>query len=71
MAFLYDVIQQEFGKRVISQVPVPNSITDNLKPGFGQRPYQIESFQRYILCHTEDFEGRPKKQRGNKNSFLL
>jgi type III restriction enzyme len=61
MAFLYDVIQQEFGKRVISQVPVPNSITDNLKPGFGQRPYQIESFQRYILCHTEDFEGRPKK----------
>ena len=61
MAFLYDVIQLEFGKRVISQVPVPNSITDNLKPGFGQRPYQIESFQRYILCHTEDFEGRPKK----------
>jgi hypothetical protein len=37
------------------------TIADNLKTGFGQRPYQIESFQRYILCHNEDFEGRPKK----------
>jgi len=52
---------QEFGKREIARVPVPNYLTDNLKPGFGQRPYQIESFQRFILCHTEDFTGRPKK----------
>jgi type III restriction enzyme len=61
MAFLYDIILEEFGKRAIAQTVVPNYILDNLKPGFGQRPYQIESFQRYILCHTEDFEGRPKK----------
>lgn len=61
MSFLYDTLVQEFGKREIARVPVPNYITDNLKPSFGQRPYQIESFQRYILCHTEDFEGRPKK----------
>lgn len=61
MAFLYDNILEEFGKRAIAQTVVPNYILDNLKPGFGQRPYQIESFQRYILCHTEDFEGRPKK----------
>lgn len=61
MSFLHDTLVQEFGKREIARVPVPNYITDNLKPGFGQRPYQIESFQRYILCHTEDFEGRPKK----------
>jgi type III restriction enzyme len=61
MSFLYDTLVQEFGKREIARVPVPNYITDNLKPGFGQRPYQIESFQRYILCHTEDFTGRPKK----------
>ena len=61
MSFLYDTLVQEFGKREIARVPVPNYITDNLKPGFGQRPYQIESFQRYILCHNEDFEGRPKK----------
>lgn len=61
MSFLYDTLVQEFGKREIARVPVPNYITDNLKPGFGQRSYQIESFQRYILCHNEDFEGRPKK----------
>lgn len=61
MAFLHENILQEFGKRAIAQTVVPNFILDNLKPGFGQRPYQIESFQRYILCHTEDFEGRPKK----------
>lgn len=61
MSFLHDTLVQEFGKRVIARVAVPNYITDNLKTGFSQRPYQIESFQRYILCHTEDFAGRPKK----------
>jgi type III restriction enzyme len=61
MAFLYDKLLQEFGKRAIAQVAVPNHITDNLKPGFGQRPYQIEAFQRFILCDSEDFEGKPKR----------
>lgn len=61
MAFLYETVKGYFGERTIKQTPVPNFITDNLKPGFGQRPYQIESFQRYILCHNEDFTGRPKK----------
>jgi type III restriction enzyme len=61
MVFLYDTLVQEFGKREIARVLVPNYITVNLKPGFGQRPYQIESFQRYILCHTEDFTGKPNK----------
>jgi type III restriction enzyme len=61
MAFLYDILLQEFGKRAIAQVTVPNHITDNLKPGFGQRPYQIEAFQRFILCDSENFEGKPKR----------
>jgi type III restriction enzyme len=61
MAFLYDILVQEFGKRAIAQVEVPNHILDNLKPGFGQRPYQIEAFQRFILCYSEDFEGKPKR----------
>ncbi len=61
MSFLYDTLVKEFGNREINRVSVPNYITDNLKSGFGQRPYQIEAFQRYILCHTEDFTGRPKK----------
>jgi len=61
MAFLYDKLIREFGKRAIAQVAVPNHITDNLKPGFSLRPYQTEAFQRYILCDSEDFEGKPKK----------
>lgn len=61
MNFLYETVKGYFGERTIKQTPVPNFITDNLKPGFGQRPYQIEAFQRYILCHNEDFEGKPKK----------
>jgi len=61
MSFLYETLVQEFGKREIARIPVPNYITDNLKPGFGQRPYQIESFQRYILCHNENFTGKPRK----------
>ena len=59
MEFLYDTLLQEFGKRAIAQVTVPNHITDNLK--FGQRPYQIEAFQRFMLCDSEDFAGKPKR----------
>jgi len=59
MEYLYDTLVQEFGKRYLAQVEVPNYITDNLK--YKIRPYQKEAFQRYILCHTEDFEGKPNK----------
>lgn len=61
MAFLHEILLKEFGKRAIAQVTVPNHIIDNLKSGFGQRPYQIEAFQRFILCDSEDFEGKPKR----------
>jgi len=61
MAFLYDILLQEFGKRAIAQVAVPNHITDNIKSAFVIRPYQIEAFQRFILCDSENFEGKPKR----------
>jgi type III restriction enzyme len=61
MAFLYDILLQEFGKRAIAQVTVPNHITDNIKSAFAIRPYQIEAFQRFMLCYSEDFEGKPKR----------
>jgi len=61
MAFLYEKILEEFGKRAIALTIVPNYILDNLKSGYGQRPYQIESFQRFQLLHNEDFEGKPNK----------
>jgi type III restriction enzyme len=61
MSFLYEDLLTEFGKREISRVAVPNHITDNLKSGFGQRQYQIEAFQRFILCYKEDFAAKPRK----------
>jgi len=59
MAFLYDTLVQEFGKRELARTEVPNYIVDNLK--YSIRPYQKESFQRYLLCSNEDFEGKPKR----------
>jgi len=59
MAYLYDTLVQEFGKRELARTEVPNYIVNNLK--YGIRPYQKESFQRYILCYNKDFEGKPNK----------
>lgn len=61
MSFLYEELVKYFGERELKRTTVPNYILDNLRPGYGQRPYQIESFQRYILCHNEDFEAKPRK----------
>lgn len=61
MSFLYEILLQEFGKGAIAQVAVPNHITDNLKPAYSLRPYQIEAFQRFILCDSEAFEGKPRR----------
>ena len=59
MAYLYDTLIKEFGKREIARTVVPNYITDNLK--YEIRPYQKESFQRFMLCHNEAFDGKPNK----------
>ncbi len=61
MSYLYNLFDNPFAKKEIDQVFLPNSITDNLKPGFGQRPYQIEAFKRFIYTIHEDFEGKPLK----------
>ena len=57
MAYLYDTLKDNFGKIAISKVEIPNYISDNLKPGYGEREYQKEAFQRFILFYNEDFEG--------------
>src|SRR5690554_6562302 len=59
MAFLYAILIQEFGKRTLSEVIVPETILGNLK--FNVRHYQIEAFQRFILCDSENFDGKPKR----------
>ena len=60
MAFLYDKLIEEFGKRAISKIEIPNYVSDNLKSGYGQREYQIEAFQRFILFYNEEYQGKPK-----------
>lgn len=61
MEYLYNTIVQEFGNRELARTEVPKSILDNLRTGYGQRPYQIEAFQRFILCYNNDFKGKPHK----------
>jgi type III restriction enzyme len=59
MAFLYDNLISEFGKRALAEIKVPNHIVDNLKHSL--RPYQEESFRRFALFYNEDFDGKPNK----------
>jgi type III restriction enzyme len=60
MAYLYDTLKENFGKIAISKIEIPNYISDNLKPSYGERAYQKEAFQRFILFYNEDFEGKPR-----------
>jgi len=61
MNSLHSIFDNPFGKKIINAVDLPKSISDNLKPGYGKRTYQIESFKRFIYLFCEDFEGRPNK----------
>ena len=61
MSFLYSTFDNPFGKKEIDRVVLPNYISDNLKAGYGKRPYQIESFKRFIYLYNEDFDGKPKR----------
>ncbi|GEN76293.1 DEAD/DEAH box helicase family protein [Chryseobacterium hagamense] len=59
MEFLHELFNNPFAKKALSQVSIPNEITDNLK--FGIRPYQEEAFRRYLYTEQESFEGKPEK----------
>lgn len=61
MEFLYNVLTNEFGKRTLAQVNIPAHITDNLNPQFYLRPYQLEAFQRFLLCDKEEFANKPRR----------
>jgi type III restriction enzyme len=61
MAVLHEIFNNPFAKRALAQVDLPIWISDNLRPGFGQRPYQIEAFKRYIYLDQEDLEEKPRK----------
>jgi len=61
MSFLYEIFNNPFAKRELAKIPIPNYVADNLKKGYGERPYQIESFKRFIYFFNEEFDGKPKR----------
>jgi type III restriction enzyme len=61
MALLHEIFNNPFAKKALAQVNLPIWISDNLKPGFGHRPYQIEAFKRYIYLDQEDLAEKPRK----------
>jgi len=42
-------------------VELPTVLTENLKPSFELRPYQIEAFQRFILFYHTPFADKPSR----------
>jgi type III restriction enzyme len=59
MGFLHEIFNNPFARKALSQVILPNGITDNLK--FDIRPYQEEAFKRYLYTEQENFDGKPNK----------
>ncbi|MCF7859338.1 MAG: DEAD/DEAH box helicase family protein [Candidatus Cloacimonetes bacterium] len=59
MAYLHEIFNNPFARRALSQIVIPNCIIDNLK--FKLRPYQKETFRRFIYTDTEDFEEKPNR----------
>ena len=59
MQNLDKIFDNPFARSTLSKVVIPNTIIDNLK--FTIRPYQEESFKRFIYVDTEEFEGKPHK----------
>ena len=55
--FLYERLTNafEFG---VPKPEMPDSITQNLKPTYELRPYQVEAFARFIHCLNMDFPGK-------------
>ena len=55
--FLYEQLDtlSDFG---VLEKEMPDSITQNLKPAYPLRPYQVEAFARFIHCLNKDFPGK-------------
>jgi len=59
MAYLHEIFNNPFARKALVQVVIPNTLSDNLK--FDIRPYQEETFKRFIYVDTEDFDEKPRK----------
>ena len=57
--FLYQQLDTLSNFGVLDKT-MPDSITQNLKPTYALRPYQVEAFARFIHCLNSDFPGKRK-----------
>ena len=55
--FLYEQLDTLFEFGVLDR-EIPDSITQNLKPIYQLRPYQVEAFARFIHCLNKNFPGK-------------
>ena len=63
MANLQEKLKEEFGKRTISSLPLPDYFETSLSPSRKLRPYQEECF-RYFLTYmnpANDFDGKQSR----------
>lgn len=54
--YLYEKLVEEFGRRYLSEIAVSASIKENLNSKFELRPYQIDTFQRFICYFEKEFD---------------
>ena len=59
--FLHDILSNPFVERSIATIPIPTSISGNIKKGFGERAYQQQAFKRFIFFNNEDFQDKQNK----------
>ena len=57
--FLYEQLDTLSNFGVLDKT-MPDGITQNLKPTYELRPYQVEAFARFIHCLKMDFPGKRK-----------
>ncbi len=57
---LQQIITEEFGKKTLENIPLPQIVSANLNPLFPIRPYQTKAFQYYLQYMDEPFEGKTK-----------
>src|SRR5689334_1427860 len=58
MSFLFETMVQEFGRRYISDVPIPESISRNIRSDYTVREYQQDAFRRFVVYFNEPFVGK-------------
>ena len=61
MKMLQDTLREEFGKRYIAEVGLPEYFAASLNPNMKLRPYQKECFRYFITYWQNDFDAKELK----------